>query len=60
MLKAQLYERLRVDGYIAPITAIVRDIYANWLDRSKTCAYHPGTKGHTTKECQTLKDNSNG
>lgn len=52
----QLYERLKVVGYITPVPAIAMGTHATWLDHTKVCDYHSGIKGHTTEECRTLKD----
>nr|AAD38153.1 hypothetical protein [Nicotiana tabacum] len=53
---AQMYERLKVTGYVTPIPVVVVKNLSQWINPNKTCAYHSGVKGHTIEECRTLKD----
>ncbi|XP_049347507.1 uncharacterized protein LOC125812061 [Solanum verrucosum] len=53
---AQLYERLKEDGYVTPVPALPVDVRTKWYDPNKVCAYHSGMKGHTTEICRALKD----
>ncbi|XP_070031705.1 uncharacterized protein [Nicotiana tomentosiformis] len=52
---AQLYERLKAAAYVTPIPAVVLENPSQWVNLKKTHAYHSGMKGHTIKECRTLK-----
>jgi len=52
----QLYERLKVAGYITPTLVVAMENSSQWVNPNKTCAYHSGMKGHTIDECRTLKD----
>ncbi|XP_070050696.1 uncharacterized protein [Nicotiana tomentosiformis] len=52
----ELYERLKVAGYVTRIPAISMKNASQWINPNKTCAYHSGMKGHTIDECRTLKD----
>ncbi|XP_070040104.1 uncharacterized protein [Nicotiana tomentosiformis] len=52
----QLYERLKVAGYVTPIPIVAMKNSSKWINPNKTCAYHSGMKGHTIEECRTLKD----
>nr|XP_009617788.1 uncharacterized protein LOC104110073 [Nicotiana tomentosiformis] len=54
-LIAQLYERLKVEGYITTIPPAV-DTPTKWVNPNKSCAYHSGMKWHTLEECRSLKD----
>ncbi|XP_070013411.1 uncharacterized protein [Nicotiana sylvestris] len=42
--------------YVTPVPAMTLENPSQWVNPNKTCAYHSGMKGHTTVECQTLKD----
>ncbi|XP_070017520.1 uncharacterized protein [Nicotiana sylvestris] len=50
----QLYERLKVVGYVIPIPAVAWRIHLNGSTRTKHSISF-GMKGHTIDECQTLK-----
>ncbi|XP_070020860.1 uncharacterized protein [Nicotiana sylvestris] len=52
----QLYERLKVAGYVTPIPFVAVENSSQWVNPNKTCAYHSGMKGYTIDECRTLKD----
>nr|XP_016457611.1 PREDICTED: uncharacterized protein LOC107781425 [Nicotiana tabacum] len=52
----QLYEKLKAAGYVSPIPAITPENPSQWINPSKTCAYHSGMKGYTIGECRSLKD----
>ncbi|XP_070024982.1 uncharacterized protein [Nicotiana sylvestris] len=52
----QLYERLKVAGYVTHIPAITPENTSQWINPNKNCAYHSGMKGHTIDECRSLKD----
>ncbi|XP_070036676.1 uncharacterized protein [Nicotiana tomentosiformis] len=52
----QLYERLKVAGYVTLIPAVAIENSSQWVNPSKIYAYHSGMKGHTIDECSTLKD----
>ncbi|KAH0678927.1 hypothetical protein KY284_020012 [Solanum tuberosum] len=52
----QLYERLKVGGYVTPIPAKNPDAQSKWYDPNKICEYHSGMKWHTTEECCALRN----
>ncbi|KAL3362922.1 hypothetical protein AABB24_012292 [Solanum stoloniferum] len=52
----KFYEKLRIVGYIAPVSEIKMNTRGRWIEISKVCAYHSGMKGHTIEECRDLKD----
>ncbi|XP_070039930.1 uncharacterized protein [Nicotiana tomentosiformis] len=52
----QLYERLKVAGYVTPLPTIAVENASQWANPNKTCAYHSSMKGHTIEECRMLKD----
>ncbi|XP_070015019.1 uncharacterized protein [Nicotiana sylvestris] len=52
----QLYEKLKVAGYVTPIPVVTLENPSQLFNPNKTCAYHSGMKGHTIDECRSLKD----
>ncbi|XP_070019516.1 uncharacterized protein [Nicotiana sylvestris] len=52
----QLYERLKVVGYVTPIPTATPENPSQWVNPNKSCAYHFGIKRHTIDECRYLKD----
>ncbi|XP_070031124.1 uncharacterized protein [Nicotiana tomentosiformis] len=54
--RSEAAKRLNAAGYITPIPVVAMENSSQWINRNKTCAYHPGMKGHTIDECRTLKD----
>ncbi|XP_070002294.1 uncharacterized protein [Nicotiana sylvestris] len=52
----QLYEKLKVAGYVTPTLDVTPENPSQWINPNKTCAYHSGMKGHTIDECRSLKE----
>ncbi|XP_070017927.1 uncharacterized protein [Nicotiana sylvestris] len=52
----QLYEKLKVVGYVTLIPTATPENPSQWVNPKKSCAYYSGMKGYTIDECRSLKD----